>query len=119
MQRIIKEGPWTFDRQFLITKILLLDMNPATTQLVHADFWVQIFDLPCGLMAERVVRGVGNYIGIFIEAGPKRLDGEWKVYIRIRVSLNLKKPLKQRMKIKKPGGEMVQNHGISYQLEGS
>ena len=49
--------------------------------------------------------GVGNYIGIFIEANPKSFDGEWKVYVRIRVFLDIRKPLRRRMKIKKPGGD--------------
>ena len=72
---------------------------------LHVDVWVHIIDLPCGFLAERVVRDIRNFIGAFVEVDPRNFDGEWKEYARVRVSLDVRKPLKRRMKIKKPGGD--------------
>ena len=72
------------------------------------------FRLTMRFLEERVVRGVGNSIGIFIEADPKSFDGEWKVYVRIRVSLDIRKPLRPRMKVKKPGEEW---YWVNYKYE--
>ena len=71
------------------------------------DFWVQVHDLPCGFMSEKVVIQVGNYIGTFKEGDPNNFGGHWKSYMLIRVSFDSRKPLKRKMQIKKKGGEWI------------
>ena len=107
MQRVITRGPWTFDRHLLITKPLVPSKNPTRVHLSHVDFWVQVFDLLYGFLAERVAKGIGNYIATYIKGDPKSFDGVWKEHVRIRVSMDARKPLKRRMKIKKPGGSGI------------
>ena len=87
MQRVIIGGPWTFDRHLLITKPLIPGANPTTIPLSHADLWIQNFNLLCGFLVERVAKGIVNLIGTYIEVDPKSFDGEWKVYVRIGISV--------------------------------
>lgn len=47
---------------------------------------------------------MGNYIGTFVKADPTSFDGPWKAYVRIRVTMNVLKPIKRKMKIKRDGG---------------
>ena len=49
--------------------------EPTTVELNHTELWVQVFDLPIGLQSERVLRDVGNFIGVFVKSDPKNLDG--------------------------------------------
>ena len=66
---------------------------------------VQVLDLPPRLQSEQVLREVGDYVGTFVTADEKNLDGNWKDVMRIRVALDIYKPVKRRMKIKKAGGD--------------
>ena len=61
------------------------------------DFWVQVHDLPCGFMSEKVAIQVRNYIRTFKEGDPNNFGGYWKSYMRIRVSFDSHKPLKLKM----------------------
>lgn len=76
---------------------------PRGISLNSLDLWVQIHDLRAGFMTEKIVKEVGNYIGTFVESCSKNFTGAWKEYLRVRVTINLAKPLKRRMKIRKAG----------------
>ena len=69
------------------------------------ELWVQVLDLPPRLQSEQVLREVGDYVGTFVTTDEKNLDGNWKDFMRIRVALDIYKPVKRRMKIKKAGGD--------------
>ncbi|KAH0701984.1 hypothetical protein KY290_017227 [Solanum tuberosum] len=71
------------------------DQNPRQVELTSLDIWVQIHDLVGGLRYERVLRGIGNTIGIFKYNDTNNQDMLWKYYMRIRVIINIQKPLKR------------------------
>lgn len=48
---------------------------------------------------------IGNYLGKFVKFDPKSFDGFWKACLRIRVLVDITKPLKPRMRIKKLGSD--------------
>lgn len=50
-------------------------------------------------MYEKVLKAVGDYIGKFVVSCPKNFTGVWRDYLRVRVLINIEKPLKRRMKI--------------------
>lgn len=56
-------------------------------------------------MSENVLKGIGNFVGQFISSCPNNFGEVWKEYIRIRVAISLKKPIKRRMKIKMAGDD--------------
>lgn len=47
---------------------------------------------------------MGSYIAKYVKSDFANVRGMWKPYIRIRVTLDIHKPLKRRMKIKREGG---------------
>ncbi|KAL8115437.1 hypothetical protein AgCh_022072 [Apium graveolens] len=75
--------------------------DPSMVPLSNADIWVQVYDIPRGLMSENILKNVGAAIGGFIKSDPANYDGYWKQFAQIRVSFDTEKPLKRRMKIKK------------------
>lgn len=77
--------------------------NPRSVSLNSIDLWVQIHDLKPGFMSENIIREVGNYIGQLVESCSSNFKEFWRDYMRVRVSLNLSKPLKRRMKVRKAG----------------
>lgn len=50
-------------------------------------------------MCQRVVKDICDYIGVFVESDANNFIGVWKEYLRVRVAVNLNKPLKRRMKL--------------------
>lgn len=63
------------------------------------EIWVQVYDLKVGFMSERILKAARAYIGEFVSSRPKNFTGIWRDYLRVRVSINVDKQLKRRMKI--------------------
>lgn len=80
-------------------------MNRRCIPLTKVDFWVQTYNLPMNLFSDRIAKAIGSYLGEFIQADSRNFDGLWKSFMRIRVSLDITKPLKRKMKIKKADGD--------------
>ena len=75
VERVLKGGPWTFNQHFLIIKRLEIGDNPTQMQLFHGEFWIQVHELPCGFMSEKVCKEIGNYIGSHIESDVNNFSG--------------------------------------------
>lgn len=105
LNRIKGGGPWSFDNHLLILHQLEDGEEPSHVPLLHVDFWVQIFDLPVGFMSEHVGRLLGNFIGKFVEYDMQNNSSLWRTYMRIRVTIDVRLPLKRFKKIKKQGGD--------------
>lgn len=80
-------------------------LNPRYMSLNNIDLWVQIYDLQPGFMSEKVLMEVGNQMGVFVYSCPSNFKGGWREYMRIRVTMDLSKPLRRRMKLRKAGNE--------------
>lgn len=99
--RVIEGSPWTFGRFQLVFTRLKEGENPRTINIDKIDLWVQLHDMSTGFMSLKVVTDIGNYIGRFIESDVNNFVGVWRDYLRVRVSIDLNKPLQRRMKLKR------------------
>lgn len=99
IQRVIEGAPWTFNKIPLIIERLRQGENPRTLSLNTLEIWVQVYDLKVGFMSEKVLKAAGDYIGTFVSSCTKNFTGIWRDYLRVRVRVNIDKPLKRRMKI--------------------
>lgn len=107
VSRIVEDSPWAFEQSLLVLRRLKENESPFEASLNHAEFWIQLHNLPMGLMTEKTAEAIGNFIGCFIHADKSNFDGSWKSFLRIRVRLDVTKPLKRKMKIKRQGGDCV------------
>lgn len=105
IQKVIEGGPWTFEQNLLVYHKLEEKEDPHLVPLNKMDIWVQIYDLPAGMLSERILQSIGNYVGVFVKTEPMNTNVVWKMYVRIRVTMDIHKPLKRRMKVKREGGE--------------
>ncbi|KAM6567272.1 hypothetical protein CsatA_026400 [Cannabis sativa] len=110
IQRVINGSPWTYDRMQLIIERLPVGGDPNLLQLNDLDMWVQIHDIKPGCMTTSTVRGVGNTLGKFIESDPNNFIGVWRDYLRVRVTLDIRKPLRRRMKLTRDNGSWFWAH---------
>ncbi|XP_074352060.1 uncharacterized protein At4g02000-like [Apium graveolens] len=103
LQKVIDGGPWSFEHAMLIYHQLGDAEDPMTVKLQEVDMWVQVYDIPRGFLSESVLRSVGSSVGKYVKPDPATFEGMWKPYVRVRVSINVEKPLKRRLKIKREG----------------
>ncbi|KAH9786028.1 reverse transcriptase domain-containing protein [Citrus sinensis] len=107
INRVIDSGPWTFDQHILIVQRLGAEDQPQHVPLFHTSFWTQIYNLLIGFQSEKILQSIGNYTGKFVESNENNLKGIWRNYMRIRVAIDVRQPLKRRMRLKKAGGDWM------------
>lgn len=47
-----------------------------------------------------MAQNIGNFVGSFIKMDSNTFDGSWLEFMRIRVKIDIRQPLKKRMTIK-------------------
>lgn len=77
--------------------------DPCTVKMQDVEMWVQAYDIPKGFISENILKSVGASVGKFVRVDSNTFDGIWKPFVRIRVAINIDKPLKRRMKIRRKG----------------
>lgn len=104
VRMVLDGGPWTFDNNALILARLNQGLIPTKIPLIHTNIWVCIYDLPAGFTSEKTGRILGNHISSFLQFDPKSIASSWMDYMRIKVALDVKIPLKKGKKIMLPDG---------------
>ncbi|MBA0788546.1 hypothetical protein Gotri_027859, partial [Gossypium trilobum] len=103
MERVFKGLPWTFNNHLLILSKLKRGEDPLKIPLVYVPFWVQIHDVPIGLFSENLAKLLGNFIGAFLEYDGSNLGKENCNYMRVRVQIDVRKPLRRKKQVMSNG----------------
>ncbi|WJX65751.1 hypothetical protein P8452_50377 [Trifolium repens] len=104
MEEVLRNGPWTFDNHLLVMERVHIGVQIENIPLFHADFWVQVHHLPTGLMKEAVGTQLANYIGSFVEYDKNNNSSLWRPYMRLRVKVDVRLPLKKDTRVKDRSG---------------
>ncbi|MFQ6658153.1 hypothetical protein Gotur_027541 [Gossypium turneri] len=99
IDRVLAGIPWFFNNHLLILQKVLVGGNPAVMELNHTEFWIQVHDLPPGLMSASMAKQFGDFCGRFIEYDTSISTLGIQHYMRIRVCLNVIVPLKHKKKV--------------------
>lgn len=105
VQRILHDGLWPFENATLVLKRLNDGDQSTNVVLDCVNYWIQVHDLPCGFMTERIAEHIGNSLGIFVQNDPNNFGGNWRSYMRIRVAIDINRPLRKKLKLRQNGGE--------------
>lgn len=105
MKRVMEDGPWSFEQNLLILKRLEPNVSPLEADLTSTEFWIQAHNVPANFITEKVATVIGSSLGELMAVDHKNFDGTWKQFLRVRVLIDITKPLKRKMKMKKNGGE--------------
>ncbi|XP_031091031.1 uncharacterized protein LOC115996027 [Ipomoea triloba] len=105
VSRVLSDGPWTFDQNLVLLRRVVNGEDPMVVPLNKAAFWVQVHKLPTGFMSEKVAMVVGNYVGEFERADKRNFDAVERTFMRVRTQIDVLKPLRAKMKMRKPGGD--------------
>ncbi|XP_058734223.1 uncharacterized protein At4g02000-like [Vicia villosa] len=105
MEAALKGGPWSYDNHLLVIEKVQVGVQIENIPLFHVEFWVQVHNLPAGLMLEKVGRTMANFIGSFVEYDKNNNSSFWRQYMRLRVKIDVRLPLKTHTRVKNKGGE--------------
>ncbi|MCH96370.1 hypothetical protein A2U01_0017356, partial [Trifolium medium] len=106
---VCRNGPWSFDRNLLILNRISGDEQPSELEMNRVSFWVRVYDLPLKLRSEGMAKKLGNILGNFEEMDTKECNRMGK-FLRIRVSMDLRKPLKRRIGHQMRDCEEIEDH---------
>ncbi|KAK4412744.1 hypothetical protein Salat_2921600 [Sesamum alatum] len=59
----MESGPWIFDKQLIVLRIIAANQNPLDINLDRSTFTIFIHDLPFGQRTQALVMHIGNAIG--------------------------------------------------------
>ncbi|MBA0603910.1 hypothetical protein Gorai_008537 [Gossypium raimondii] len=99
MERVLKGLPWTFNNHLLLLNKLGRGEDPLKVPLIFTPFWVQIHHVPIGLFFEKLAVQLGNFLDAFLEYDTLNLGKENRNYMRVRVQLDVRKPLKRKKQV--------------------
>lgn len=67
LERVLKEGPWTFDNQVLLLRRWEAGMMAKNVKFESISIWVQIWEAPFDMVCPQVATEVGRRLGIVEE----------------------------------------------------
>ncbi|KAL0445841.1 UNVERIFIED_CONTAM: hypothetical protein Slati_1712000 [Sesamum latifolium] len=95
---------WYFGRHKVLGMVHEHD-NPRRVNLDWCEFHVLVHDLPIGKMTKDMAILLGNQLGRFKDVDMDNSMGLWGASMRIRVSLDITKPLRRVLKLKTTMGD--------------
>ena len=104
-ERVWNGTPWLFNNHLLILHPLQHGEVPLLVPLIYVSEWVQIHDLKAGFFSESVARSLANFIGDYLDHDLTRVSTvESESYVRVRVRMDVRNPLKRRHRLVAPDG---------------
>lgn len=97
--RIVEGGPWSFDNCMLVWHEWPIGVRPDAVKLNLCPIWVQVYDVPPGSMSEKIGKEIGRFLGGFMEYDKNNNSSYRRQYMRLRVTIDVRKPLKRYKKI--------------------
>ncbi|KAL5839078.1 hypothetical protein ACOSQ4_011686 [Xanthoceras sorbifolium] len=105
-KRVLEGGPWSFDRSLLVLKEATGIGRVAELDFTFTPFWVQVYNLPLSCMNKDAGIFLGGLVGTVIEIdGGQNGDCVGK-FLRVRVLIDVTKPLKRGLRFEVGDGEM-------------
>jgi hypothetical protein len=114
LKKVLKGGPWFYNKHMLILGSMAEANVPSQVPLYTVPFWVQVHNIPVGSMSEKNGKQIAASLGEFLEYDEKNNSNFWRKYMRIRVMLDVRKPLRQTRRLKKQDGE---SHEVQLKYE--
>ena len=94
LRRVFSTSPWTFDKKLILMARFVGDLQPTTVKFTHAAFWIRLVNLPIKSMTCEMGEDIGQRVGRLIAVDAPEDNGvAWGCYLRIRVEVEIAKPL--------------------------
>uniref|UniRef100_A0A803PM29 CCHC-type domain-containing protein n=1 Tax=Cannabis sativa TaxID=3483 RepID=A0A803PM29_CANSA len=91
--RVLSKEPWRFQNQHLVLCLPSVLQNASLESFTITPFWIQVYRLPFLSKSEDLARNIGGLIGNYIDVHEDSLNEGWGPFLRIRVGIDVSKPL--------------------------
>lgn len=102
---VFNGGSWLFNNAMLVMNKIPPGEEPLNVSLWFLEMWIQIHDLPKGFMSKVVGKQLGDSFGEFVQYDAKNNSSIWMEYMRLKIRVDVRKPLKRRKKVKRKDGK--------------
>ncbi|KAK4418218.1 hypothetical protein Salat_2234500 [Sesamum alatum] len=99
LRQALDMRPWIIDRNLVVLQPLSQPEDPLSISLDWCPFFVHIHDLRLGQRSVDVLRYIGNYVGVWLDAANIERDISWFENVRNRLNINVSIPLKRALRI--------------------
>ncbi|KAL0438583.1 UNVERIFIED_CONTAM: hypothetical protein Slati_2341300 [Sesamum latifolium] len=103
--RVLNGCPWSFERNLLILSAITMNENPQEVNLDWAAFHIHVHGLPLSKMSKEMSHFIGDHLGRFIDVDADSTGQVWGSSMRLRISLDVTKPLRRVLKIRTSLGD--------------
>ncbi|KAG8387753.1 hypothetical protein BUALT_Bualt02G0054100 [Buddleja alternifolia] len=107
LDKVLKMAPWSFRGHLVILRQWDPDKSVENINLDSALFWVQARNLPVRSINTATAKIIGDTIGRFVKTDLVSENQRWRKALRIRVELNVHKPLTDSIKLQTPQGNVI------------
>jgi hypothetical protein len=111
--RILEGGPWVFEGSLFMVKDFDGWIAPLNLNFDRVSFWIRMLELPLARMGRQVGLRLGSSMGIVEEIDTDKEGIGWGEFLRVKVSLDISKPLPRGRKLKYEG----ESYWIVFQYE--
>ncbi|KAJ4829525.1 hypothetical protein Tsubulata_028065 [Turnera subulata] len=108
---VLKGEPWSFDKRLIVMKQVSGDEHFHNLPLQFCPFWVKIYNIPMSFRNTRHLALIAGKLGNFCEFDERGPLG-WGKYVRVRIILDVTKPLKREIL-----GRNAQGHNLVFPVK--
>jgi hypothetical protein len=112
-ERVLDGRPWVFEGGLFLVEDFDGTKAPSLFSFEKAAFWVRMIDLPLACMCGDIDRKIGASVGTVVEVDTDARDMGWGEYLRVKILLDLAKPLQRGRRINIEG----KSYWVSFQYE--
>jgi hypothetical protein len=98
-ERVLDGRPWVFEGGLFLVEDFDGTKAPSHFSFEKAAFWVRMIDLPLACMCGDIDRKIGASVGTVVEVDTDARDMGWGEYLRVKILLDLAKPLQRGRRI--------------------
>ncbi|KAM6569413.1 hypothetical protein CsatB_017398 [Cannabis sativa] len=99
-ERVLTQEPWHFQNHHIVLYKPTPLQNVTPSDLKFSPFWIQVYRLPFLSKSRGLAVALGNIIGKFLEVYTDSLNEGWGPFLRIRVNIDVTKPLRRGRNIR-------------------
>nr|KJB61256.1 hypothetical protein B456_009G348300 [Gossypium raimondii] len=97
--RILNLTPWLFDRCLFSMLPFEKGKDFDSYEFWWSPFWLRIYNIPFELLERQMVLDVRNALGELVAIDWRDRNGGWTEFVRIKVKINVLKPLRRVVKV--------------------
>ena len=103
LKRVLEYEPWSFDKSLVVFKKAFDVESIPFLEFVRVTFWVQIHNVPKKSLNHETGEAIGKMIGLVIQVADTEDDGMSGEFLRVRVAVDITKPLPRCCKLRAAG----------------